>query len=79
MTRKLTSKIFPSYGIAASAAALAIRGDARSTIQIDRVALGWLLTIRRPKPMKVKPIWIRLARREPCTQVQNERKSHDGS
>lgn len=68
----MKTQIYPSYGIAASVAAKALQDDPRATIKIDPVAIGFVVTIRRPKPMKAGPIWIRVPRREPCTQVHEE-------
>ena len=56
----MKTAIFPSYGIAASAAAVAIRAEPCATIKIDQVAIGWALTVHKPRPMKAKPVWIKL-------------------
>jgi len=62
----MKSKIFPTYGIAASAAALQLRDRPQSLVSIDPVSMGFIVTLTEP-PKKRQ--WIKI-RRRPCTQVQ---------
>lgn len=67
----MKTQIYSSRGIAASAAAVAMQKNPKATIKIEPVAIGFVLLIQRPKPMRARPIWIKLAAKA-CTQVQPE-------
>jgi hypothetical protein len=68
----MKTQIYPSKGIAQSAAARELRDDPRLTIKIEPVKIGFALTIQRQKPMRAKSVWIKLGNRRACTQVQKE-------
>lgn len=70
----MKTRIFPTYGIAQSAAALALRTAPDVSIKIDPIAIGFILTVT--KPMRAKPVLIRLPIKRgsvaECTQVHKE-------